>query len=316
MLKTQKNKLSLCTSCFAVSIFFLAGGCSPRLKDDQIIARVNTEVIKVRDYRTAIEQLKFSDQPVSKRDSLVLKNVVLKSLIRRTVMLNEAKRRGLSISNRELEDTANNFKTGYQQGGFEQTLLDQRIDPDLWLEHLRGDLLIEKLHSNLNYKPSKPSLREALLFYEANAADFKVPASAKLLQIVFAQQKAAEDAAMKLKASPDKFREIVKELNSSSEEADSIENTVTKGLLPDEIDKVIFSAPLNRVIGPLKTSYGFTIFKILSRSPSLNRDFETVRKEIEVLLMGDQKARFIKDIEDSLIRAASIDYDRKLISAL
>jgi hypothetical protein len=108
MLKTQKNKLSLCTSCFAVSIFFLAGGCSPRLKDDQIIARVNTEVIKVRDYRTAIEQLKFSDQPVSKRDSLVLKNVVLKSLIRRTVMLNEAKRRGLSISNRELEDTSIN----------------------------------------------------------------------------------------------------------------------------------------------------------------------------------------------------------------
>jgi parvulin-like peptidyl-prolyl isomerase len=55
---------------------------------------------------------------------------------------------------------------------------------------------------------------------------------------------------------------------------------ITKWVMPDPLDKTIFSIPVNKISPIVQSSYGFHIFKVLESQPAGMRKFADVRGDV------------------------------------
>lgn len=253
---------------------------------------------------------------LAERDRAEMRNLVMKSLIRRTVVLGEAERLGITITEKELEEGLTRFKEGYPSTTFEQSLLEQMVDADEWKALIRETLLIEKLFLASQPKIPQPTEKDALKYFSENSQLFQREAEARALQIVVSDKKLAEEIRAKVKKAPGQFKDLAKKNSTGPEAAEDAIIVVTKGTLPDALDRALFESKINEISGVIESPYGFHILKVIERSPALNRDFDQVRPQIIATLVEDLKKAWLLRYEEGLIRGANIEYNRKLISRL
>jgi foldase protein PrsA len=63
---------------------------------------------------------------------------------------------------------------------------------------------------------------------------------------------------------------------------------IARGTLGPTLDPVIFGAPLNRLRGPLKTSFGYLVYKVLEVTPPERRTLAQASEEIARQLAGER----------------------------
>lgn len=298
--------------------------CNTKPSSEDVIARVNGSPIRVKDYATLFETFKPKELSLVGREKAEMKNLVIKTLIRRMVIVTEAQKRNIQMTEKEIAEGIEKFKAGYTSAAdFERSLLEQMVDEQDWKEHIVQNLTIEKMfESTPDAKQEAPSLQEAYDYYEKNAPLFHREAAAKALHLVVSEQPLAEDLRKKIIANPAKFVELAKQYSigpeakiESAEAAAQI--VIEKGTMPDPIDSFLFQEKKIGQISPVITSpYGFHIFKILSIRPSLNLDFEQVKSQIFNRLAQERKQGWILKTEERLLRSALIEYNRPLIEKL
>lgn len=296
--------------------FLILGACTTTPRHDEPIARVNGEAITVGDYLSLFDTLKPKDLGLSGKERVQIKNLVIKTLIRRQVVLTEAHRKNVKLSDEELESGLKKFKEGYTTGAFEQSLLEQMVDEANWKERVRQTLLIEKLFESSKPQIPDPTDEEAHLFYERNRKLFSKNAMAQALQIVVRDEEKAKEIRKQLKASPKDFLKLAKENSIGPEAEKDAMITIEKDTMPDELDKPLFEGKLNEISPVLQSPYGFHILKVLKRTPSLNLDYFQVRAQISERLRQERRREWILKFEERLIRSAQIEYNRPLIERL
>src|SRR5688572_17675249 len=125
-------------------IVFLLGfvliSCTSQFRPDDTIARINGEPVTVRDYMSVVQNMKPKDSAPTKKESSEVKALVIKSLVRRQVILTEARRRGIEISPEEWDQGINKYKQGYTPETFEQHLFEEMVDEKEWREEIKRNL--------------------------------------------------------------------------------------------------------------------------------------------------------------------------------
>ncbi len=91
-------------------------------------------------------------------------------------------------------------------------------------------------------------------------------ASAAARHILVKDQKTCEDLKKEIEGGKD-FAEVAKEHSScpSGKKGGSL-GTFQPGQMVPEFDKVVFSAELNKVQGPVKTQFGYHLIEVTKRS--------------------------------------------------
>lgn len=301
---------------FSLILFSALIGCSSPPRKEETIAQVNGEKITVQEYMDLLETMKPKDAGMSAKDRRELKNLVIKTLIRRAVILTEAKDKNIQLSNDELEKGIEKFKAGYTSGSFEQSLLDQMVDEASWKEKIRQNLLIEKMFELSKPQIPEPTTEEALAFYGSNRRMFIKNAVAKAYHIVVNKESLAQEVRQKLKARPGDFLKLAKEYSIGPEAQTDAIISIEKDLMPDEIDRALFEGKIGEFSGIVRSPYGFHIFKVISRTPSLNLDFHQVKSQIIARLIQDRRQDWLFRFEERLIRSADIQYNRDLIARI
>jgi peptidyl-prolyl cis-trans isomerase D len=153
-----KGVLGAVVIAFVATIFLEWGWQRPGPLDTHL-AKVGTEIISVRDYQVAYNNLadfyrrlyqdRFTEELAR---TLNLKQQALDTLIQRKILLNEAKRQGLTVTDAELIEKVQSFPVFQVGGSFDrdrymQILRLNRLTPGDFEQSQREELLLGKLEN-------------------------------------------------------------------------------------------------------------------------------------------------------------------------
>jgi peptidyl-prolyl cis-trans isomerase D len=150
-----------------------------------VVAKVNEEMILVEDYQQAYDQLvqRFRGQFGNQLDedllkSLNLRGQALNQLIDRTLMLQEAQRIGLRVTDAEVAESIKQFPAFQQNGQFNKRLYanlltSNRLTPESFEVMQRDLLLIGKLQ-RLVTENAKVSEEEIKAWYDWELAEVNI----------------------------------------------------------------------------------------------------------------------------------------------
>lgn len=108
--------------------------------------------------------------------------------------------------------------------------------------------------------------KELKAFYEKNKERYYQKEEARIRHIFTADERKARSALIHLLAGED-FASVAKSFSADFTTAKTGGELgwIRKGVLPKELDDLVFAAPLRTVRGPVETEYGFHVLEVLER---------------------------------------------------
>jgi len=134
----------------AIILLFLSADCGQKDADlgKEVLIRVGSRNITVLEFNNAFEIAKIayddslSQQPEELRNAQVR---LLNELTVEMILLEEAQKMGISVTDQELEKAVSDIKSDYPAGEFEKTLLEFAVSYDSWKNRLKNRLIMDKV---------------------------------------------------------------------------------------------------------------------------------------------------------------------------
>ncbi|MDQ5988519.1 MAG: Foldase protein PrsA 2 [Syntrophus sp. SKADARSKE-3] len=260
---------------------FVTWGCQKR--EPVYVASINDEKITMDEYRGRLfEQMNApgTKAPIIIPDAERFKDEVLNIMIMERLMLQKARELSLSVSGAELDKAVNDIKKDYSEDRFQQNFSTDKASFDLWRSELKNRILMEKLvQAEVNSKISV-SDTEAAAYYKTHMNNFKSLPRVHVAQIVVRDQAKAEAILKRLNTGAP-FDTVAKEESIAPEaEKGGDMGFFPRGILPEEIDSVVFMLPVGKTSRIVKSLYGYHIFKIMKRETGGQKPFAEVKVQI------------------------------------
>jgi len=334
----------------AASMVFLSG-CGQKEKADlgPAVIKVNNSVITkgMVDASFKTGALASDNIDVNKPENrfiyLIYKNKTVNDLIVKELLTQEADKRKISISDKEIKSKIDEIMN--KVGGktrFEQSLALNNLNKDSFSDMVKFDMLKEKLVNNLS--GAKTANEGAIKdFYVKNQdKHFKHPEQVKASHILIsaseldirskfeaegkklsadelnkkvkAELDAAKNKAEKIlaevKANPNKFAELAKKESqdpSSAEKGGDLGFFDNKQMVK-EFSKVAFSIKPGEISNIVKTEFGYHIIKVVDRKKAGLIPFDEVKPQIAKYLEQQTKMQSIQKLIESSRNNAKIVY--------
>lgn len=160
---------------------------------------------------------------------------------------------------------------------------DLAVDPAL----IRGVLKVQKYLLANAYKDIEVSDAEVAGYYEANLKEFQRNEEIQLFQIMLKDRDKLLAIRSELLKQPSRFEEIARSESVSPEAANGgAMGFFEKGMLPKEMEEVVFSLKVNEISPIVESPYGFHIFKITQIKKSRRLLLAAVKDEIKSKLLS------------------------------
>ncbi|MFZ3135959.1 MAG: SurA N-terminal domain-containing protein [Thermodesulfovibrionales bacterium] len=282
---------------------------------DRVLATVDGEIITFADY----QQFANSISGIEKKDGIDER--LLKGLIEEKIILQEAKRRVIEVSETEVDTRIEDFKAenGLSQEDFENLLREDGLNIPKYKDFVKNDLLSLKLiHENIDSKVIVTDKEIEDLYY-VRKKDYLICTEKLEVKAIFIRLK--EDATpteitdLKLRAL--KIAEQLKEgtnfdllAEEYSDEPlkshESILGCFVKGALIPPLDNKVFSMKEGETSDPVWVSEGVYILKITNREAEIYKTIEEVREELYNILYKQKRGKLFTEWIKALWERASV----------
>ena len=262
---------------------------------DRTVAAVNGEKIARRDFKAALKNRLLIVDEITAHDSdetEALKKEVLDDLIDEKLMLQEARRLGISVGDRELASRVDDIKKDYDSSEvFFQAFRGGDIDFATWKEALKKRMLLEKLIASEVHGKVAVTDEEARSHFQQRKKKFVAEERVRVAQIVVMEEDEGERILKRLKDGED-FDKLARECSMGPEAQRGGDlGTFGRGVMPEIFDKAVFSLREGQVSRLIKSPYGFHIFKVLGREKKGTGSFEEVRERVKADLKKEKEER-------------------------
>jgi parvulin-like peptidyl-prolyl isomerase len=159
--------------------------------------------------------------------------------------------------------------------------------PDVGREIARNALKVQKYLLAGAYKDIDVSDAEVARFYETHLDDFKKSEEIELFQIMAADREKLLKIRSELLKQPSRFAEIARSESISPEAASGgAMGFFEKGMLPQEMEEVVFSLKENEISPIVESPYGFHLFKVSQKRRSRMLRLADVKEKIKSTLLS------------------------------
>jgi len=264
------------------AIFFALWGCGPWAGGlpDHILAQVNDEQITVDDFNREMKELVLEPgKETEGKDLGNLKEAYLDQVIERKILVQEARRLGIRVSQEELNQAISEIKKDYPGEGFGEKLGLKGMTLDEWKARLEEKLLAEKMIRNaLSYR-GEVDEKEALRYYEEHQSSFQIPEKVRARQIVVSNEEEAIQILNQLKKGWN-FEKLAMKKSMGPEKVEKGDlGYFSKGERPSEFDHV-FTLEVGEISDVIKSPYGYHIFKLEEKIEPRQISFEEAKSGI------------------------------------
>lgn len=260
-------------------------------------AIVDGTYISRADYETLAERMKKDysarfgvdfDSENGKRIAADIKETLVKQLIDRELVRQEATRRKIVVGDAMVEDRITTIKRDFKEkGAFEQALQNNQMTVDAFKERIRETLLVETVSKAVN-KESQISETAIQRYYEKNKELFRRPEEVNARHILVKDEKSAKDILRKLKANePFTGLAMVYSLDPGSKSRGGELGYFTRGQMVPEFEKVAFALKYRAVSKPVKTQFGYHIIQGGELRPARILPLNNVREDIKERILRE-----------------------------
>ncbi|MDR1360347.1 MAG: peptidyl-prolyl cis-trans isomerase [Deltaproteobacteria bacterium] len=208
--------------------------------------------------------------------------------------------KGAGLNEGELEAEEEIIRNDYPPGAFEQTLLEEGINLDLWRGQLRRMLLVRK-YIAAEVRPQVMPTPEAIQdYYSKHDQEFIIPEQWHFFQI-FGLDKTEAESARKAFLTNKNATEIQKRYMVTIREVRADGDTLPKNLAKELADLAPWTAT------PVKPyEQGFSSVVLLGKTPRTPLDAASVTARIEQILTEDTLAAVYEQKVDKLMSKAKV----------
>ena len=291
-----------------LSLIAACGSEKPSPPPTPAVATVNGEAISLAEFEKSLAAetaLAKGETSLKEEETESLKEAVLDNLIREKIMLQRAREIFLAVGEEELAARIEEIRKDYNGDRFGELFGADGIDYVAWKEALRTRMLLEKLIARDVNAKIQVTDEEAERYFNANRKIYATDRRVRVAQIVVPDRERAEGILKRLKAGED-FGMVAREVSIGPEAARGGDlGFFERGVMPEAIDRMVFSLPAGKVSRVAQSPYGFHIFKVLGQEGAGGRKFADVREKVIADLRKQKEAEAYKNwIEDLKARAA------------
>ncbi|MBL7544589.1 MAG: peptidyl-prolyl cis-trans isomerase [Bdellovibrionaceae bacterium] len=281
------------------------------------VLKVNENVMSVKEFANKLamrlrelDSLAAKDPNVNSR----VKDEIINSFIVRSLMIDWALKRKISVTDSETEAETTRIRALYPDDlAFRRMLAEESTSFADWQANLKLNLLEKKVSAEINKGVVPPTDEEIRVYYVENKVSFRKKERVYVQQIVLKDQARAEYIKQELKKQS--FDVLAKKYSIAPE---STNGGIVGWIEKDTVDffSPIFKWPLNQVGEILTSPFGVHVVKITKREPeripSLEEEKPKIKRRIVEL---KEKSAYVSWIDKEL-RSSSVFKDADLISSL
>ncbi|MEK6697476.1 MAG: peptidylprolyl isomerase [Nitrospirota bacterium] len=261
----------------------IRGAASGSVVVDRVVAVVNDEIITMSDLQ----------REEAKKTGLTDKRLILEDMIDRKLQIAAAKRTGMDMTDKELNDTVADIMKRNSMDGrqFEAALAKEGLTLEQYKAELREQLTLSRVFNKYVRSGTAVDEAEMRAYYERNVKSFSLPEEIRVRHIFLklqdkaapARQKTVRDKAQSvydLAKKGESFAGLVKKYSEAETAAqDGDLGFLQRGNAIPEIEEAARSLKPGEIAGPLQCGGGFHIIRVEDvRTPI--KPYDKVKDEI------------------------------------
>lgn len=287
---------------------------------DPVVVTVNGAPItaaEVTDYAKTEEKMVNA---TSAEETKAVFRDATENLIGRRLLLQEAERLKITVSDAEVAQRAREFQVAGSSG---QTASPTGAPDAQLMNAVRGSMLIEKmLDDEFRSHHVQPTDAQIKQYYEEHRDLFvKDPGEVQIAHIAVkippkatdAEKKAAEDKIVKLYKEAQKSKDFAALAQKNSEDPQSAPKGgdlgyFRPGQLPPVVDKMVFATPVGQTTQIVESNLGYSFIKVTARRGESISPLTEVRAKVAIFLLDDNQNEVVKALLKKLAKGSKIEF--------
>jgi parvulin-like peptidyl-prolyl isomerase len=226
---------------------------------------------------------------------------VMGFLIRSTWLDQEANRLKVKVSDKTITKQIDDIKKQQfaQKGSYEKFLQGAGLTNEDVLYQQRIRELQNQITSKVTKGKDKVTDAQIEAYYNKNKSRFSSP-ERRDLRIVLTKDKAKAAQAKKALESGQSWKSVAKKysVDQASKSKGGALPGVAKGQQEPAFDKAIFDAKKGKLVGPIKTQFGWYVFDVSKVTPSKQQTLEESKASIKQILASQNQQNALKKFGD------------------
>ena len=295
---------------------------------EDIVARVNDQIITSSDYDRAAEQLtaEAGQQAIPPRELEQKKADLLRDLIDQQLLLSKGKELGIT-GETELIKELDRLRKQYHlesMDDLEKAAAQQGVSYEDFKANIRNGIITQQVVRDEVGRRISMSPNEVQQYFKEHESEFAQPESVTLNEIliptpaksategadtaeVAAAQAQAEEIEKKLAAGA-KFDDLAKPAPTDPNAPKSVVlGEYRRGMLVKEIEDQAFALNAGQHTQPIRTKQGFIIFQATQHNPGGEASFKQVEPQVEEALFLERMQPKLREYLTKLREEAAID---------
>src|SRR3954452_14958339 len=227
-----------------------------------------------------------------------LKQQVMQFLVSSEWIQQEAEKQGVKVSDKEVQKQfADQKKQSFQkEEDYKKFLQNSGMTEADLLFRVKLDVISNDVRTKIIKGKDKVTDAQIAAYYNKNKQRFAQP-ERRDLEVVLTRNKAKAAAAKAALDSGQKFASVAKKY--SIDEASKAQGGklpgVAKGQQEKAFDDAIFGADKGKIVGPVKTQFGYYVFKVDKITPASQQTLAQTKDTIKNLLKSQNQQKALND---------------------
>ena len=261
--------------------------------------------------------------PAEQRAMIVqqAQQMVMEDLVSRTLLVNSADKKGIKVSEKEMDDRIAEIEKGLSGGmTLDQVLEAAGMNLAQMRVRLEKDVKVGKLVAKVTEEVKPPTAGEVKKYFDEHPDEFEKPTTVQASHILvstkgitdpiqLATKKAlVDDLQKQLKAEDSKsFEELASAHSDCPSKAQGGNlGEFGKGQMVPEFEKAAFAQKVGEVGPTVKTEFGYHIIKVTDKKEATKLAFAEVQENLSTKIYEEQKREKVSTYLEGLRKEAKI----------